>query len=268
MKNEVFNGQRFWNWFKYDMKQMWRNQMKAALGIGFSGLIFYALAIMFNLVADHVWQGPSGGGRALVFVFALVALQLYQTKTYGFLTDKSKGSAWLMAPASTMEKWVSMMIMTLIVIPVLFFVAYLGVDWLLCTVDHSCGASMISAFNDVLSQYSAAYEAGETWITMGSAAWFIIASLCGNLLYFLLCGTVFKKHKILYAIAITFCLSMVFSLALGPVLGVYAETNAEELFTSGSQAAQTTVYVYSVISTVLALCLAGANYYRLKTIKH
>lgn len=267
MKNEVFNGQRFWNWFKYDMKQMWRNQMKAALGIGFSGLIFYALAIMFNLVIDQAWQGPSGAGRALVFVFALVALQLYQTKTYGFLTDKSKGSAWLMAPASTLEKWVSMMIMTLIVIPVLFFVAYLGVDWLLCTVDHSCGVSMISAFADALSQYSAAYEAGDTLISIGSAVWFIIASFCLNFLYFLLCGIVFKKHKILYAIAITFCLSMVFSLVFGQVLGVYS-SDAADLFTSGSQAAQTSVYVYSVISTVLALCLAGANYYRLKTIKH
>lgn len=267
MKNEVFNGQRFWNWLKYDMKQMWRNQMKAALGIGFSGLIFYALAIMFNLVANHVWQGPNGAGRTLVFVFALVALQLYQTKTYGFLTDKSKGSAWLMAPASTLEKWVSMMIMTLIVIPVLFFVAFLGVDWLLCTVDHSCGVSLISSFGEAVWQYSAAYEAGEAWISIGSAAWFFIASFCFNFLYFLLCGIVFKKHKILYAIAITFALSMVFSLIFGQALGAYGN-DAVELFTSGSETAQTTVYVYAAISTVIALCIAGANYYRLKTIKH
>ena len=30
MKSEVFNGSRFWNYFKYDLVQMWRNHMKAA----------------------------------------------------------------------------------------------------------------------------------------------------------------------------------------------------------------------------------------------
>ena len=267
MKNEVFNGQRFWNWLKYDMKQMWRNQMKAALGIGFSGLIFYALAIMFNLVANHVWQGPNGAGRALVFVFALVALQLYQTKTYGFLTDKSKGSAWLMAPASTLEKWVSMMIMTLIVIPVLFFVVFLGTDWLITLVDHTGGKSLLFSLSGVLSEISNATRNSEVDFSMGTVVWFFLSSFCVNFLYFLLSGLVFKKHKILYAIAITFALSMVFSLIFGQALGAYGN-DAVELFTSGSETAQTTVYVYAAISTVIALCLAGANYYRLKTIKH
>ena len=39
MTSEVFNGQRFWTYFKYDLTQMWRNHVKAAILIGFSGLI-------------------------------------------------------------------------------------------------------------------------------------------------------------------------------------------------------------------------------------
>ena len=41
MKSETFNGSRFWNYFKYDLIQMWRNHMKAALGISLAGLVLY-----------------------------------------------------------------------------------------------------------------------------------------------------------------------------------------------------------------------------------
>ena len=79
MKNEVFNGSRFWTYFKYDLMQMWRNHVKAAILIGFSGLILYVLGISFNALIDKVWQAPSFSARAVVFMIALFALELYQT---------------------------------------------------------------------------------------------------------------------------------------------------------------------------------------------
>ena len=202
MTSEVFNGRRFGAWFKYDITQLWRSQMKAALGIGLSGLILYALIVSYNLITGQGWCGPSGQGRVIVFVFALLVLELRQTRTYGFLTEKSQGSAWLMTPASTLEKWTAMIINTLIIIPVLFFVVYFGVDWLLCTVDHSCGTAMISTFWNAFTDYKAATEGGAAYIGVGSAIWLLIASFCVNFLYFLLCGLCFKKHKILYGIRI------------------------------------------------------------------
>ena len=50
MKSETFNGSRFWNYFKYDLVQMWRNHMKAALGISLAGLVLYVVVISWNLV--------------------------------------------------------------------------------------------------------------------------------------------------------------------------------------------------------------------------
>lgn len=266
MTSEVFNGRRFGAWFKYDITQLWRSQMKAALGIGLSGLILYALIVSYNLITGQGWCGPSGQGRVIVFVFALLVLELRQTRTYGFLTEKSQGSAWLMTPASTLEKWTAIIINTLIIIPVLFFVVYFGVDWLLCTVDHSCGTAMISTFWNAFTDYKAATEGGAAYIGVGSAIWLLIASFCVNFLYFLLCGLCFKKHKILYGLAITFALSMIFSLIFGQVFGM--DMDASNYMVDGAKAAQSAVTWFSVVTTILAVGLAGGIYYRLKTIKH
>ena len=104
MTNEIFQGQRFWTYFKYDFIQMWRNHVKAAVGIGLAGLIAYFVVVLFNLTFNGTWQGPGIGGRFVVFVLAATALELYYTRIYGYLTEKRKGSAWLMLPASTFEK--------------------------------------------------------------------------------------------------------------------------------------------------------------------
>ena len=116
MKSEVFNGQRFWTYFKYDFTQMWRNHVKAAIVIGFSGLILYILGIAFNAVFRNVWEAPTFVARTVVFLLAAFSLELYQTRTYGYLTEKKAGQSWLMVPASHLEKFVSMMIITIIVI--------------------------------------------------------------------------------------------------------------------------------------------------------
>ena len=94
MKSEVFNGSRFWTYFKYDFTQMWRNHVKASILIGFSGLILYILGIAFNAVFRNVWEAPTFVARTIVFMLAVFALELYQTRTYGYLTNRKKGAAW------------------------------------------------------------------------------------------------------------------------------------------------------------------------------
>jgi hypothetical protein len=76
MINETFNGQRFWTYFKYDLTQMWRNHVKAAVGIGLAGLIVYFVVVLFNLTFNGTWQGPGIMGRFATFVLASAALEL------------------------------------------------------------------------------------------------------------------------------------------------------------------------------------------------
>lgn len=271
MKNEVFSGSRFWTYFKYDLMQMWRNHMRAALGIGLAGLIVYVVWISFGLIFNQVWAAPSLAARVVTFFTAFAILELYQTRTYGYLTDKRKGSAWLMVPASTFEKWLSMMVMTLIIIPVVFLVTFFAVDSLLCLIDPTCTGSILSkaseGMNVLQMKLGEANEFYETAWSLWMAVGIFIGSYCANFLFFLLCGLCFKRNKILGAFVIIFLLSLLSSIFFGLFAGDFLEQNFESF-----SDAETSIRLYlngtSIFTWIMALGLAGGIYYRLKTLKH
>ncbi len=268
MKSEVFDGHRFWSYFQYDLLQMWRNHVKAAVGIGLAGLIAYFVVVFFSLVLGDGWQGPGAETRIIVFVLAGFALSLYYTRIYGYVTDKRRGSNYLMLPASTLEKWISMMLIALLILPVLFLLVSLLVDALLCALDPGIGASMWSSLNGglegmtlAMGELNAEYH---TQLAPGMIIGTVLLSVWVNFLYFLLCGLCFRRNKILGAILINFGLSMVFSILLSFFgLDSYVETlvDVEEKlrgFLNG----------VNIILALEVLLLMGGIYYRLKTIKH
>ena len=126
--NETFSFKRFGTYFKYDITQLWRKHSRAVLLIGFSGVIAYVLCVLFSLLFNQTYQAPGIVGRFVVFAVASIVLELYMTKFYGFLTDKKEGSDWILVPASKTEKYVSMLLNTIIIIPVAFLIVFLGTD--------------------------------------------------------------------------------------------------------------------------------------------
>lgn len=270
MTNEVFNGQRFWTYFKYDFTKMWRNHVKASILIGFSGLILYIIGIAFNAVFNQVWQAPGFGARLAVFFVACFALELYQTRTYGYLTNRRKGAAWLMIPASTFEKWLSMILMTLVVIPVAFLCTYSIIDGILALADPTYGKLLISAAQTAIQNAQDALaeannEYSTTW-NMGFIALPVIIGYVCNFLYFLLCGISFKKNKILWAFLILFGASIILSTVM-TTLGLQTHYDIDDL-------AEAEVIIRGIVrwtvaaSALLAVCLAGGIFYRIKTLKH
>lgn len=272
MKNEVFNFQRFWNYFKYDFTQMWRGHVKAAVGIGLMGLIFYFLFNTFHLILSKGdWQGPSLNARLFVFGLAGFALTLYVTRIYGYLTDRRKGSAWLMNPASTFEKWVSMLIMTLIVIPCAFLGSSLLVDSVITLADPTVDKSIISSFQNIIKDInenlvSVNNDYMTTW-SIGTFTGIGIAAECVELLYFLLCGITFRKYKILGAFGIILGLSFI-----APLVVSFMPIGSNDISFEDPAAAEQyfrhIMTTATIIAWAIAACLAGGVFWRLKTLKH
>ena len=272
MKSEFFNGQRFWSYFKYDFTQMWRNHVKAAIGIGLSGLILYVVAVGFNLLFGDGWDGPNLSARFTVFMVAFTALELYQTRTYGYLTDKRKGSAWLMNPASTFEKWLSMIIMTIIIIPLLFFGVYFVSDLLIASLDPTVGHSMLHSigdgFRDLSSELSHVNVDYATNWNIWAFVPCLIAGFCANYLFFLLCGIIFKKNKILGAFVVIFVLSALLSVGLS-LLDINTTVHVDvDSFSEAEVYIRQVLNSVTWVSVLLAAGLAGGIYWRLKTLKH
>ena len=275
--NETFNFQRFWTYFKYDLKQMWRNHSKSAILIGGASVLFYILWVMGSLVFTQQWTSPVLPGRFAVLILAFTVLEFYQTRTYGYLTEKKAGSAWLMIPASGTEKFVSMLLMTIIVIPALFFVVYLLLDGFLSLVDPTYGKAMatgfFSSYSDFVNMLSSLNGQSPVRMTPGSLVFPLIVGTFCNFLYFLLCGICFKKNKIVGAIAILFGVSTVLSLLGGLIL---PHLNYEQFFSRFSEMDEQAVARWFTgimngsvaLTCLLTIGLGWGVWRRIKTIQH
>lgn len=270
MKSEVFCGQRFWTYFKYDLARMWRNHVKAAILIGFSGLILYVLGVAFSAVVDQTWSAPNFASRVMVFFLSVFALELYQTRTYGYLTNRRKGASWLMVPASTFEKWLSMILLTLVVIPLSFLGTYTLIDGILSLADPTYGPMMLGSAQGALQKMSLALnDANMQYSTSWNLTPFILLMVVGymaNFLYFLLCGITFRRNKIVWAFIILFISSIVLSMGM-TAIGLQTKYDFEEL--ADAEVFLRGVLQWSMVcAIVLVICFAGGIFYRIKTLKH
>ena len=274
--NETFSFSRFARYFVYDLKQNWRRHSRAAIMIGCASVFFYLIWVLFSLVFTQQWTSPVLPARLLVFLLAFGILELYYAYLYGFLTDKQKGSAYLMIPASSAEKFVSLLVISLIVIPVLFAVVYLVLDGFLSLVDPTYGKALVSSISSAYNELIGGVAAIKGEDIPFSISQLVYPSVIGwffNFLFFLLCGMFFKKYKIIGAIAISF----LFGTLLTTVLGFSAQPMADylssmefETFTQEQTVhlVRTFLTWINVIFSVVTLALGAGIYYRIKTLKH
>jgi len=275
--SDTFNFQRFGRYFRFDLARMWRNNTKTAVLLGCGTVLTVLLVGLAGLLLDFHWHTANDPFRFIGFVIALCVLELLMAKTYGFITDRKNGSDFLMIPASTLEKWVSMMLVCLVVIPVLFFATYMLVDGFVCTVLPAAGRPLFSWFGDAIQASSDGFKelnaslAGQQIPLQYSLSSIIVPSIIsfwGYSLYFLLCGLLFKRHKILNAILVMMGLSLVFSLVLPHLLPNIAEhlegMNEKEAMLYADGFLNVTILIGGLIAALLAVVC----YVRLRKIAH
>lgn len=275
MVNETFNAKRFGAYFRYDLRQLWRNNGKSAVILGGMSLIGYLVWVIVSLLFTGAWHGPTLVGRFVYFYLGALALVLLQTRTYGYVTEKKAGQSWLMVPASALEKFLSMMLITLIILPLAYVCSYLLLDAVLCLLDSSCGGSILFNFGQTIASVgkdlSALSEEGFQ-LNLLPLALPLALQLATNLLYFLLCGLCFRKWKIMGGIGVL----MLLEAALVPLLShlvFRVWTPVVGRYDYGDDPARLTevlnqVFNYGTfINLAVALLLAGGIYYRIKTLK-
>lgn len=272
MINETFSFPRFRNYFVYDLKQLWRNNGRAVILLGGLSLLSYLLWVIGSLIFTHSWHAPTLPARAVIFYVGALILVFYNTRTYGYLTEKKAGSAWLMVPASALEKFISMVIVTLIVFPLAYVASYLLFDGAICLADKSAGQALIGGIGPLSQMISEGLErAGEQGLqfNLSALAFPLLLQFFANLLYFLLCGICFKKWKLLGAFAILVAVEI----ATTTVLSIITLSNVEwfsnlndvatmESFMNG------TMTLAGAINAVLVLGLGWGIFHRIKTLKH
>ena len=287
--NDIFNIRRFGKYFTADARSCVANFGLSMLLISLMGLIVYAGTIIMGLIIKGQWDGPALGFRIFTLIVCLIVLTLTMpVKCYGKITEKKYGTQWLMVPASSLEKTLSMILMNAIVIPAAVCLVYLGVDSILCVMDGTCGTSIAGSMKSVLDRFLDISVASESDISQFPALAHFIKQVSCPLLYVddiiqmflitLLGAVLFKKGKtsktILFFIAITTVLGLTFIPISNVVFREFAAMNFEantpeamnQLFGMGPF--KHAVLLDTVSDTLINFGLMTATYFRIKTLKH
>lgn len=251
---EIMDFNRFGKYFVSDLKSCAANYGYSLILICLMGLIIYIGTVSMGLLFNGTWGGPTEAFRSNVFWVSMFVMAVTMpVKCYGGLTEKKTGSQWLMIPASKLEKFLSMVLITAVVIPMIAFCVSLGLDALLCAVDHTCGSSLISAFISADQK---------------------INSIISLSLSFLLGAIFFKSSKTVKTFLVLFALGTVTMTVLFLILFngvnmvelVENETLANEIVGNGPFGDNNFIPVLCCIVSYILL-LTGI-FFRIKTLKH
>ncbi len=268
---KTFDFNRFTKVVANDLIKVWQNY-------GYSMLILMlipAIVCFFNIVFPLVFGGEivhvGIAGRMFLCVVASLALVVsFPAKVYGHLTDKRYGTDFLMLPASILEKFASMVLVSAVIAPAIFAIGFVAVDSILSAVGLFDGGNLIATVNNSPLMDNELFTVN-VWLVL-------FYNIALNMLVFLLGAIYFKKAKAALTIFSLMGLSILFSLTAGPILAKILESGhfisfTEEDFVMWLQnhIDKAGLYINLLVNGVQAfwtVVVGGLIYLRVKTLKH
>ena len=287
--NNIFNFERFRRYFATDARSCAANYGMSMLLISMMGLIIYAGTIVMGLLLRGEWCGPGFGFRWFVFTVCLCCLIFTMpAKCYGRITEKRFGTQWLMIPASSFEKSLSMIILNTILMPLLMCTVYFGIDAILCELDGTCGTSLGGSFKAVLDKLYEISIATEydmfqfptlaDLVKQVTCPWLYVDDIIQMFLITLLGAVLFKKNKAALTTLFYFVITTILGLAVMPLTIVFFNEFANMNFQANTPEALNQLFgmgvfkhvalIDTVSDTLINLGLMAAIYFRVKTLKH
>ena len=298
MKNNIFNFRRFGKYFTSDIRTCTANYGLSLLTMAvLTPIATYALISGFIYLMGGSWQGPEVPTRTFIFFMMAVCLVVTMpVKCYGKLTEKQYGSFWLTLPASRLEKFISMIIITCIIAPIAGIGIYLGIDAIICAIDPTCGEGLMATGINYFRNASEFIEeiGGELTLNFGNEQipiedrtlsmdilrqinnpWLYIDDFFAMSLPFLLGAIYFKKGKTVKTFLTLAIIGTAASALMVPVMKDWAMKIAE------SYDADMLVYnmlnngifrnfalIDTISDTLVNLAILTGIWFRIKTLKH
>ena len=294
MKNDIFNFRRFGKYFATDFRTCCANYGLSLLTISLlSPLVLYVIIVTINQIMHNTWDGPDIGLRVFAFAVAMICMVVTMpVKCYGKITEKQYGSFWLTLPASRLEKFISMILMTCIIVPVSGALLYLGLDALICAFDHTCGQNLFAGGTELLQRMGEAKDVTlnliDESITIEDATlaqeivrqmnnpWMYIDEIFCFTLPFLLGAVFFRNGKTVKTFIALFAISTVTGMICSPimtnwVMEMFNNLNEDPdaiLQMFNNKLFKNLVLIDTVTDTVTNLALMAGIWFRIKTLKH
>ena len=253
-------------------------------------LTSYLLVGFFATIVGAGWYSLEVEPRTIIMGITLIVLTITApAKIFGFVTDKKEGSSFLMIPASSLEKTLSMIIVCCVIVPFAFFAVYMSLDQILCLIDSRCGDSIVIAVNNGQTLLNEAFHKASLEsqniipdYSSFSSVWMYLDDLAQGFLIFLLGALLFKSSKPAKTIGCLILLSIALSMIVTPIIthgamekfkeaAANSNMTPEELFNMFpfiSWSMKHAVLMDWVSDTIVNIGLAIAIYFRVRKIKH
>lgn len=268
----TFAIKRFWKYLRYDIIMASQRIGLSLLVLCLTPLIFFiATEIVALISTHHLIEGTSVLSYASLILSLFVIQITFPVKLYGELTEKKAGSNYLMLPASVMEKFISMMVVSLVILPLVFCVGFFSVESLV-SLFPGFGKPILlqgaSAIDWLLGIMADADFHFNFHVTLSSYLGFIQCTMA-----FILGAICFRRSKAARTILVGFAVSAVLSSLVFFVVSTFGFDIAQSLENFLERATNTDIQMwYNIVGIVWNLLITGAFmcaiYFRLKTLKH
>ncbi len=256
--NNVFNPKRFACYFLYDLKNGFNNYGISLLVLGFMPLLTYLICSTFRLIFDGSFNCDLGSTQKILTSACYVGLMIaYPTKVYGRFTEKRAGANWITLPVSSFEKFLSMVLILVVVLPLVFTLLMMLSNGILALIY---GDSSKNLFSMLLSASYADNIDGSIHVSKNA---FIFFNWANSVLLFALGAIIFKKAKVAKTFLFTFLAVMLLISIIYLIfnrLGIVIEYD----FNLGVREINLLLNLV-MIGEFLVLC--GGLYWRITTIK-
>lgn len=274
--SNFFNIKRAANFLVYDLNSAKNNFLLSLVICVLMPAICFAFAMVFSLLLN---QSPAEVAEPLqfmaIFVGTIIAVVNFPTKQYGGLTDKRYGSDWLMLPASSFEKWLSMVIVSCIVFPICLFGLMLLCDWLLSVIFPALypkaivASDLISTLTRIGGDTPSELESIMPHFNLGLE---VFVDFSQTVLFFVLGAVFFKQSKFAKSLLVLFAFSAVLSFVF---IAIFGNTSLSEnaivaLVDEGNfpEFLDKALRIGRILNAVIIILIGGGLYCRIKSLKH
>ena len=282
--NNTFDWTRFCKVVRKDFNNIWRNAGTSLLIITLlpilAWLLWWALSGVEEIpaIAPEVrWCFIAGS--------VLLAAMVSPSRMYRTANLQKEGIYFAMLPASKLEKYLSMLLFTIVVCPLLCFLGGMVLDYFLTLLPfgpYNKWLWQTDYLADALDGYRALVAGMFPDVNQDTMLLVQVLTPWKVVLYALLChlsyvalflftNTIFKKHKVLQTLLWTWLISFVLNIILTPIMGAMMLGNWLQEFLETADPVRRLNIAYWVAtawSIVLTTVFFWWASYRLKHMKY
>lgn len=274
--NQVFDWTRFGKVLRKDLRNIWRNAGSTLLIIALLPTAVWLFCWVIG-GTDVVGAIPPMVRWVFVLCVGFLAAIMVPSRMYRHCNVPKSGIYFAMLPASKLEKYLSMVIVAVVVCPLLCMAGSMVLD----TLERLLPVGVYQRYlweNHPFDLSAIANPADaailQTLLNPCTVAFLIVLSLLGYSATFFFTTTIFKKHKVLYSILWIWLIEFVLQIVLTPVsfllIGSDGFADWLDYYVSQDPMAMVNriILITELFSVIYIVGLFVWSYFRLKKMKY